>query len=54
LRKLNVIGLSEGVMWVSQNWSTDWNIEMIKRMIEEELPDNDLSKTYHGRFLANS
>ncbi len=52
LRKLNIIGLKEGVMWVSQNWSADWNAEMIKGLIENELPENDFSNTYHGKILG--
>ncbi len=53
LRKLNLIGIKEGVMWVSQNWSTTWNAEMIQGLIENELPENDLSQTYHGKILLN-
>lgn len=53
LRKLNLIGLKEGLMWVSQNWSADWNKEMIEGLIQNELPDNDLSQTYHGKALSN-
>ncbi len=49
----NLIGLKEGLMWVSQNWSADWNKEMIEGLIQNELPDNDLSQTYHGRVLLN-
>lgn len=52
LRKLNIIGVKEGVMWVSQNWSADWNTEMIKGLVANELPDNDLSQTYHGKILS--
>jgi hypothetical protein len=54
LRKLNVIGLKEGIMWVSQNWSADWNAEMIKGMIENEIPENNLSQTYHGKILIDT
>ncbi len=53
LRKLNLISIKEGVMWVSQNWSTTWNAEMIQGLIENELPENDLSQTYHGKILLN-
>ena len=52
LRKLNLIHIKEGVMWVSQNWSSDWNAEMIKELINNELPVDDLSRTYHGKVLA--
>lgn len=54
LRKLNIIGLKEGIMWVSQNWSADWNAEMIKGLIENEIPENDLSQTHHGKILADT
>ncbi|MFA5886721.1 MAG: phosphotransferase [Patescibacteria group bacterium] len=53
LRKLNLIGLKEGLMWVSQNWSPDWNTEMIRGLIQDELPEDDLSRTYHGKALNN-
>lgn len=53
LRKLNLTGIKEGVMWVSQNLSADWNAEMIKGLIENELPENDFSQTYHGKILLN-
>lgn len=53
LKKLNIIWLSEGIMWVSQNWSSDWNAEMIKGMIENELHENDLSQTYYGKILRD-
>lgn len=52
LRKLNIIGLKEGVMWVSQNWSADWNAEMIKGLVENELPEEDFSRTYHQKILG--
>lgn len=29
LRKLNLIEIKESIKWVSQNWSTEWNKEMI-------------------------
>ncbi|MEI7750367.1 MAG: phosphotransferase [Candidatus Moraniibacteriota bacterium] len=52
LRKLNLISVSEGVMWVSQNWSDVWNAEMIRGLVDNELPEDDLSGTYHGRILS--
>ena len=39
-------------MWVSQNWSADWNAEMIKGIIENELPEEDLGQTYHGKVFS--
>lgn len=53
LRKLNLIGLSEGVMWISQNWSTEWNKEQLKRLTTEELPEEELTQTYHGKILSH-
>lgn len=55
LRKLNIILIKEGVMWVSQNWSANFNAEMIARLMENELPSSDdLSQTYHGKILLNN
>jgi hypothetical protein len=51
LRKLNIMGLNEIVMWISQNWSNDWNAEMITEILKNELPKNNLSKSYYGKFL---
>lgn len=51
-RKLNIIGIKDGIMWVSQNWSADWNAEMIRNMIKDELAEDDLSRTYYGGILA--
>jgi len=52
LRKLNLIEIKESIKWVSQNWSADWNIEMIKGLIENELAGENLSQTYHGKILS--
>lgn len=53
LRKLNIMGIKEGVMWVSQNWSANFNTEMIARLMGNELSSDDLSQTYHGKILLN-
>ena len=53
LRKLNIISIKEGLKWVSENWSADWNKEMIKGLIKNELPDDNLSQTYHGKALSH-
>jgi len=54
LRKLNIIGIGEGMMWVSQNWSKDWNHELIADIINREIAekDEDLQKSYYGKILA--
>lgn len=55
LRKLNVLGMKEGLMWVADNWSEEWNKEMIARMIREEVPETEegLTGSYFGRILAH-
>ena len=52
--KLNLFGIVEGLMWVSQNWSTEWNREMIQKLVEEETPDDIglLKNSYYGRVLS--
>lgn len=52
LRKLNIIEIKESIKWVSQNRSADWNAEMIKGLIENEVVGDNLSKTYHGKILS--
>ncbi|KKP69202.1 MAG: hypothetical protein UR66_C0001G0084 [Candidatus Moranbacteria bacterium GW2011_GWE1_35_17] len=53
LRKLNIIVIKEVVSMVSENWSANFNAEMITRLTEDELPDDDLSQTYYGKILLN-
>jgi len=54
LQKLNLIGIALGVMWISDNWSTDWNKEMIDTILSKELAsdNNALRHSYHGEALA--
>ncbi len=54
LLKLNLYGIVEGLMWVSQNWSEVWNKEMIAGLIKEETPgDLDLlNNSYYGKILS--
>jgi hypothetical protein len=54
VKKLNLVGIGEAMMWVSENWSTDWNREMIKNIVENELADSDekLRHTYYGKILG--
>ncbi len=54
LKKLNMQGIKEGVMWVADNWSVDWNKEMIGNLVNNELADTDeaLHKSYFGKLLG--
>lgn len=51
--KLNVLGVIEGLMWVSENWSQEWNKEMIANLSTKETPiDGDSSRTYFGEIIT--
>jgi len=54
LLKLNLYGIAEGLMWVSQNWSKKWNEEMIKNLVGKETPTNSesLKSSYYGKILT--
>jgi hypothetical protein len=54
LRKLNLLFISEGGMWISENWSARWNREMIKDLVDNELPEGDLNQTYYGKVLSQA
>jgi hypothetical protein len=51
LQKLNLVGIVEGLMWVSQNWSEDWNKEMISNLVNKETPEDlsNLKDSYYGQ-----
>ena len=51
--KLNVLGIIDGLMWVSDDWSAEWNKEMIFNLSTKEIPknDNDLRDTYYGAIV---
>lgn len=53
LRKLNIIGIGEMVMWVAQNWSAEWNKQMIAGVLDRELAESeaDLQRSYYGKIL---
>jgi hypothetical protein len=55
LEKLNLHFISEGIRWIAANWSADWNKQMIKMIIDNELPKNkkDLKESYYGKVLAH-
>jgi hypothetical protein len=54
LQKLNLIFMSDGIKWIAENWSETWNQDMIKTILENELPETkeDLNQTYFGKVLA--
>lgn len=50
--KLNVLGVIEGLMWVSEDWSQDWNKEMVTNLANKETPsDGDVTTTYFGEII---
>lgn len=53
LKKLNLHFVSEGLMWIAEGWSDNWSREMMKTILENELPENDedLQKTYCGKII---
>ncbi len=55
LRKLNIMGINSGIMWISQNWSADWNKEMIHNLVTKEIADSDeaLKNSYYGKILEH-
>jgi len=56
VRKLNLIGISSGVMWVADNWSADWNKEMIHNLVTNEVAETDeaLAQSYYGTVLSRT
>lgn len=55
LKKLNLIGICEGIGWIAANWSTEWNKEMIANLVNKETPDKEeeLANSYYGRILSH-
>ncbi|MFA6993608.1 MAG: phosphotransferase [Patescibacteria group bacterium] len=55
VRKLNIIHISSGIMWVADNWSEDWNKEMIHNLLAQEVAETDeeLERSYYGKVLAH-
>ena len=55
LKKLNLNGISIGMMWIADNWSTDWNKEMIRNIVDSELANSeqDLRESYFGKIFAH-
>jgi hypothetical protein len=56
LEKLNLHFISEGVRWIAENWSADWNKQMIRTIVDNELAKNkqDLAASYYGKVLAHN
>jgi len=54
-QKLNLLYVESAVSWISQNWSSDWNKEMVRDLIKNELSetDLDLDRTFYGRTLGS-
>lgn len=51
--KLNVLGIIDGLMWMSEDWSPEWNKEMLENLSTKETPtDGDVSGTYYGEILT--
>jgi hypothetical protein len=55
LKKLNMYGVSIGMMWIAGNWSSDWNKEMIHNIVDNELADSEekLRQSYFGKILGH-
>ncbi|MDO8482285.1 MAG: phosphotransferase [bacterium] len=55
LEKLNLHFISEGIMWISANWSAEWNKQMIRTIVDAELPKDkkNLQKSYYGKVLSH-
>lgn len=54
-RKLNVMGIREGIDWIAANWSAEWNKEMISNLVNKETPDTEaeLTNSYYGKILSH-
>lgn len=46
--KLNILGIIEGLMWASEEWSKQWTKETVKKLVDKEVVEsNDYSSTYY-------
>jgi hypothetical protein len=54
IRKLNLLFVSDGIKWIGENWSAQWNKDMIQSLIANEIPDQDsgLGTTYPAQVFA--
>lgn len=53
VRKLNLAGITEGLKWISENWSAEWNANQIKNLLENEacIEKGALGRSYYGRIV---
>lgn len=53
IRKLNLYGIIESMRWISENWSDEWNKNQIRKLLTEELAENErmLAKGYYGKII---
>ena len=56
LKKLNIMGMREGIDVIAGNWSADFNKFMIENIVKTELAENDaeLRNSYYGKILSHS
>ena len=54
IRKLNLIYIGSGIMWIADNWSAEWNKEMMQNIITQEVPDEvgDVRNSYYGMIIS--
>ncbi len=53
VQKLNLAGIVEGLKWVSEDWSVEWNKMQIKNLLKNELAETSeaLEKSYYGKIF---
>ena len=50
--KLNILFIIDGLMWVADDWSKEWNKEMVAKLSTKEVVlDGDMKNTYSGLIL---
>ncbi len=52
LRKLNLLNIIENLGWVADNWSKEWNKQLIDMFFATEI-DKDLKVSYFGQRLES-
>lgn len=52
-KKLNLYGIIEGLKWISENWSAEWNKNQIKNLLENEIVSDShpINMTYYGKIF---
>jgi len=53
VQKLNLRFIGSGIMWIADNWSEEWNKEMMANIIAHEIPEDEegLKESYYGKIL---